>query len=449
MTFKYQKKRLGDFKLFLKIFFILLFFILLIVSAILTSILIFGKSPKSLGEKLVKISFKGPEEIESLSLEEFEIEIVNLEFADLKLAELKLNFPNGFILKEISKPCDEKLLNGCIWHLGKLKRNETYKLSFKGYFYEASFSINDLKSFLGDFDFEFQDFTSHFKKEFKKGIFVKPVLSIDLEAEEKILVGSSTKFKIILKNLSEQFVNDLKIVLGRPNNFIFENFENFKEGIEFFSTDTYLIWKLEELKPLEEKSFYFQGLFKEYLDSPIEFNFKIGLSKEDQFFFQNSVVKRFFLLKPNLRFTFSTTNQKTIFQPGEEIPLYFVYTNTENVVEDLNFEVEILNADLIDWQNSTSKSWQWFSELEIKEGNEWLIKTEKERKIIIWNSSLIPQLKKISTESGEIRFSLNLLADQNLNNREIIFKPRLFGFYSLTNKKIEIEGPSLILKIKL
>ncbi|MGC9048846.1 MAG: hypothetical protein ACP5IX_01340 [Patescibacteria group bacterium] len=429
---------------------LLIFIILLIAGAILASILIFGKSPKGVGERLIEINFSGQTEVESLAPIAYTITIVNREFADLKAAELRINFPNGFVLTESDQPCSETLLNGCTWSLGKIRRGESKMINLVGYFFEPSQSINDLKSFQGILDFEFQDFSSHFQKELKFDIFVKPILSINLGIEREIPVGLIKQWQIDLKNLSQQTVNNLKIVLEVPNGFVIIPPEISDENVNFNIEGSEAIWRVKMLEPLAEKQLYFEGYFSQFFEAPLKFKILAGLvNNQGQIFIQDSLSEQIALRVADLNFSLSSTNKQTEFHWTEELPLHLVYQNTGNQIEDLNFKIEILNGQFIDWQNLTNSKWQWFSEQEEKEGSNWLIESSEKSRTIIWNPSQIFNLDKVSLgESGEIRFVLRLsTAPQNIESQEIIFKPKVSGKYPLTGEQFKIEGAPLVLKI--
>jgi len=436
-----------------KFIILLILIVLLVFGAILASILIFGKSPKGVGERLIKIDFSGQAEVESLSLANYTIIITNLEISDLKASELKIDFPRGFVLTETDQPCSETLLTGCIWSLGKIRRGETKAINLIGYFLEPSRSIDDLKNFQGSFDFEFQDFSSHFQKEIKKGIFVKPALSVNLEMDEKVLIGLKKRWLVSLKNLNQQTIHNLKIVLETPNNFIImpSNENEVDENITLITENSRIIWQLKTLEPLAEKYLYFTGYFIWASDEVSEFKITAGLiDNQGQFFVQNSLSKQIILQMPDLKISFSTTNQQRDFHWTDEIPLHLIYQNSGEQIEDLNFKIEILDGQFIDWQNLINSKWQWFSEQEEQEGTNWLVESNEKGKTIIWNSSQISNLNKVSTnDSGEIRFIIKLANQpQNAEFQEINFKPKVSGRYFLTGEQFEFEGTPLKLQIK-
>lgn len=450
--FAYCHKSLSPkFSFWYKFVIFLILIILLVSTAILASIFIFGRSSKGIGERLVEIDFSGKDKVNSLESNNYAISLINKEISDLKAAELRINFPAGFFLDNTSQPCAEKLISGCTWTLGKVKRGESKTINFTGYFLVPSKSDNDFRSFSGVLDFQLEDFSSHFQREFKKDIFVKPILSVSLEAEKKVSVGQKKHWQISLENLSEQIVNYPKIILEAPANFIFIPSKFPTEGVNFEIEDSRANWLIDYLDPISKRQIYFDGYFRQFSEKPLEFKIKAGLvNSNGQFFVQNEILESINLERASLNFSLSTINNQSTFYWGEEIPFYLNYQNTFRQIEDLSFKIEIPNSQFIDWQNLSNLGWRWLSGQNQIQDNSWLIESKGESRAIIWNQSQIAALTKILVgDSGEIYFNLKTISPMpNINNREMILKIKATGKYPESNEEFEIEGPTLTIEIK-
>lgn len=430
--------------------------ILLASGAILTSILIFGRSTQGVGERLVEINFSGNQETESLAPNKFAIVLTNRELSDLKAAELKVNFPKGFILDKVDQPCTEKLVSGCTWSLGKIKRSEARAINLEGRFLEPSKSISDPKSFSGVLNFQLEDFSSNFQKEFKSDVFVKPILAVDLKTDNtNVVVGQKKRWQINLRKLTGQDIShNIKVVLETPSNFVVTEVPL---GDIIFTTEgrraTWLISNLnlaDEYSP--EKQIYFDGYLSQF--SEISSVFKVRIEIEDtsgQFFVQNEISKSVTIQGASLNISLSTGDNQSTFRWGEEIPLKFSYQNAFSQLEDLNFSIEISNSRYIDWQKLTDLKWHWSSGQNQIDNSSWLVKSSGENRTIIWDKSQIIGLGKVAVgETGEILFNLKTVAEpQNINTQEIIMKIRAGGKYSENGELFKIESAPLILKIMI
>lgn len=425
---------------------------LLVLGAILASIFIFGHSSKEIGERLIEINFLGEDEVDSLKSNNYTILLTNKEFSDLKAAELKVNFPKDFILSHTSQPCAETLVSGCTWSLGKIKRGESRAINLEGYFLASSQSDSDFKNFNGILNFQLEDFSSYFQKEFKKDIFVKPVISVDLEGNKKISVGLKKQWRINLQNSAEQNINHPQVILETPNGFVIIPPETHPKGINFEIEGRRALWSIDSLAPTSEYPIYFDGYFSQFSERPLEFKIKVGIvDSSGQFFIQNEIIESINLQPSSLIFSLLAIEGQNTFHSGEEIPIYLKYQNISNQIEDLIFKVEISNSQFIDWSNLLNSNWQWSSGQNQIQENSWLVESKGELRTIIWDKSQIADLNKISIgNSGQIYFVLKTTSSLlNINNQEIILRIKASGKYSESGDQFEIDGTPLILKIVL
>lgn len=435
-------------------FIIFLIFIgLLVIGAILASILIFGHPSKRMSQQFVDINFSSNDRVESLAVNRYSISLVNRDISDLRAAELKVDFPEGFSLTSVDEPCSEKLSSGCTWSLGKIKRGESRTIALDGYFWQPSQNDQDKKTFNGALNFQLEDFSSNFQHEIKKEVLVNPVLFVNLISDREIRVGQKKQWQINVRNLGQQIVQNVKLVLDLPPNFIFEPTGDLPSGVKAGTEEGKNIWLIDKLgssdNTTSEKQISFGGYFKSLSEQPQIIKITAGLVDPDgRFFVQQENSQNINLLASDLTFSLSPASSQNIFNWNTDIPLILNYQDTGEPIEDLGFSIEIPNGQLIDWQKLSNSKWQWRSGQNQIEDNSWLVGSAFSSRTIIWNKSQIYVLNRIlSGDAGQISFSITPdISQQSAGIQEIGFKVVASGRYE-NGGEFVMEGESLIVKL--
>ena len=399
-----------------KLIVVIILLVLLVVGAILTSIFIFGHLGGRAGNRLVEVKIRGEQMVDSLAPSQYTISLTNREISDLKSAELKVDFPRGFIIENISQPCEEKLISGCTWLLGKIGRGEKKDLTLQGYFLESSKTEGDLKDFKGSVNFQLEDFSSVFQKDFDYAIFVRPILSAEITGPSELIPGQNYNWQVKITNTSDKKIDQpLETVLSDlPSGLNISSGENQNESVQgiIYNSDQ-RTWSINGLEPQEGKTINVSGLLQSgaVLASPAEFTIKVGFLVNNNFFVQQEVEQQISSRDIGLSLSCSTANGQTVFAPGDELPISLVYNNSSLELKRINLILTISDGSLLDKMNLALSTWQWLSNNgNFLSSNKWDVASLKDgSQTFSWNSSQIESLNDLMAgDQGKINLSLKL-----------------------------------------
>ncbi|MDD5121698.1 MAG: hypothetical protein PHV78_02730 [Patescibacteria group bacterium] len=429
-----------------KLIIVIVILILLISGAILTSVLIFGRSTGSAGDRLVELDVQGENMVDSLATNRYSFSLTNREISDLRSAEMNVVFPDGFILTNTDQPCEEKLTSGCTWLLGKVKRGESKNISIEGYFLGASKTEQDFKTIKGTINFQLEDFSSNFQKQFAKNIFVRPVLTIGLIGLNDAVVGQKSEWQINLSNTSDKTINQVSASLIAPSGF---NVEFNQTDSDLFFNQSRLVWAVKNLGPRAERIIKFRGYFSDSNITTAQLIVKADLpDNENKLFLQAESSQEVSVRNENVGLSLLIDASEGALAPSQEIPVYITYNNIPADIKDLTLRLSFSDSSLFNWSDLTTKSWQWQSGGSNLNSQSWLIESSADARSIVWGKAQIGALENLSSaDSGTIELNIKSTDVFISNNSLVEIKLTATGKYA-DNSPFSIAGPVKLLTVK-
>jgi hypothetical protein len=149
--------------------------------------------------------------------QEYKIIVTNREKVNLYNLEVELIYPDGFqYISGLPEAVGEKNNN---WSVSVLRPGETQEIKFIGNFLT---SINSVESLSGTLNFKPENLNSDFRQRVFLDLNVNSsVIEVNLEAPERFLADKNIQYLINLKNLSQEEIKELEIVLQTPDDFTF------------------------------------------------------------------------------------------------------------------------------------------------------------------------------------------------------------------------------------
>ncbi len=174
------------------------------------------------------MNIEGPKEIISGDQVTYIIKYKNLDIIPLQEIELDVRWPSGFYFDEAN--VDPKDDNATTWYLPDLSPGEEKDLEIKGQLVgkkdekvEAVFNLQYVP----------ENFSSNFKeKETIETAITENKLELEIIAQEKSLVSTEEEFKIVVRNLVDESLNEIYLDVLFPDDFVVSGFGERNESEE-------------------------------------------------------------------------------------------------------------------------------------------------------------------------------------------------------------------------
>lgn len=198
----------------------LLFFLFLLCFATLAGFAYWTNRETGPADRSLSMEVQGPDKIISGDQVTYVVKYKNLDIVPLQDIELDVRWPSGFYFDEANK--DPKDENATTWYLPDLGPGEEESLEIKG----QLVGKKDEKVAV-DFNLQYvpENFSSNFKeKETIETYITENKLEIVIEAQDKSLVSTEEEFKIVIKNLVDESLNDIYLDVLFPDDFVVSGF---------------------------------------------------------------------------------------------------------------------------------------------------------------------------------------------------------------------------------
>nr|AQS29736.1 hypothetical protein [uncultured bacterium] len=390
-----------------KLFLISFLGVLIILSAISWLGFIIFSPNGGFGSQSIKLELKGQQSISSGDEVIYVLNYKNLEKVTLKNVEIIFRYPDGFEFIS-AQPAPTNNFNSS-WQLGDLSKGATGKIEIKG---RIIGEVGSLKTINATASFQPENFSSSFKEvtSFSSQI-TSSILEINVDGPAQILSEKKTTYKINYRNTSDQDLENVKILVIYPSNFIFQESNPQPFSREDDARNLNNQWLIDKLEKNQEGEIEISGgyIFDEEVPEA-SFMVQIGfLDQESQeFFLQQEKIIKTKIIGQNLSLSLiiNGSNQDQPINFGQTLAYSIVYKNLGQ--EDLD-EVEIsviLDSDILD-----------FDSLEDKNSG------KIEGKKITWNKDQISELDLVRPlDENTIDFTIQVKSAEDINLNEINLK---------------------------
>jgi len=315
--------------------------LLLIAGAAWLGLVIFGGLSKFTGDN-ININIEGPQEFTSGEEIIYTIKYSNKEKLPISRIEIFMQYPQGFIFKSAEPQATNE--NNNQWSLGTLPKGAEGEIKITG---KLLGNIDSDKTITAYMDYRPANFNSDFQEvsNFNTKI-TSSVIDVGLETPEEIIAGESTEFTIKYKNNFKEPLENLKIILLKPDSFRLES-----SSPETSEENNF--WLIKELNSDEEQKIDFIGYFMSDVEGSQEIIIQIELQNEEgDWYLQQE--KNFIMeilkgeLIVNLIINGSTDNQAINF--GDTLNYSLVFKNKgETTIKDLVIQANLV-GNLLDWE---------------------------------------------------------------------------------------------------
>lgn len=302
----------------------------------------FGQQKGFSGEK-VNLEISGPQTAAGGEQIEYIIKYENQENVPLGQTEIEVRLPDNFVLIEISPTTFE---GKNLWQIGSLAPGKSGEIKIKGAFYGTLDSLGTLQAVLtykpADFNSEFQKVATAITK------IDQTVLDVEISGPERILNQSEATFKIKYKNTADATVQNVRVSVKAPSDFMFKKEESEKEVVS---------WDLPVIDPNSEGEIEFSGSFGEVAEGERELLTQIGFAKDDKFFLQKEVIFKTNVVRGAVLATLIVNgdSKDRAINFGDTLNYSIIYQNKDEV-ELGDLEIKIIfettahkNKTLLDW----------------------------------------------------------------------------------------------------
>lgn len=306
--------------------FILWFLVAVFIGVAAISWLIWGGRQEFTGEQ-VNFEITTTEELASGAEIEYEISYANYESVNFGKSEIELRYPSGFVF-ESAEP--EPTSNSNLWDLGSLNPGANDSIKVKGRLVGEPESDSTVS---GVFRYWPANFSSEFQEIASAQTMINPIdLTFRFEGSDQILVGQSTSYSFVLKNETENDINNLRLELVALDEFVVN--ERTPETENDY-------WDIESISSEEELEFQINGAFSSAVEDSVKI---IGLlsqqgADEDSYFKQKEHEIETNLIEGDLIVNLIANGQtrNSSVQWGETVNMTLSYqNNSETVLSDLN-----------------------------------------------------------------------------------------------------------------
>lgn len=371
-------------------------------------------------KKSIELVFDGQQNIASGDEVIYVLSYKNLEKVPLHDVELILRYPDGFKFISATPESDNEF--NTTWTLGQIQSNQSGKIEVKGKLIGEVGSISTINATAS---YRPDNFSSTFKEtvSFNSQI-TTSILEIDIEGEQNILPEKKISYKIKYKNNSEQDLENIRVIVEYPKNFIFQESTPKSTQNEEDARNLNNQWLIDNLSKKQEGEIeIIGGYIIDENQNLANFKVQIGFFDEEtnEFSLQQEKTISTEIIQTNLSLDL-IVNGSTQGQPinfDELLTYSIVYENKgEKNLDEVSFNIT-LDSDVLDWES-----------LEDKHGGQISNNT------ISWGKDEISELDLVRPgDKGSIDFSIRTkeATKVNLDNDNLVVKSKA----SATMEKIE------------
>jgi len=339
----------------------------------------------SFNENDVLLSINGDSELMSGDLVSYRVKYRNTQHVDLEDVALELKYPKGF--QFVSSSVESGVDTHDVWHIASLKAGESGFIDVSGHMYVSTDEDQSFRAFL---NYKPSNFSSQFQQVAHIAVSaMHDQVGIQFEAPDEISVDTDTAFRIVIQT-KEGIEFSHMIVACEGNNFSAHGVSqpDMVEGKN-------CMWTFDNVT--ETKEISFSGSFVEEGQQQIHINVYTSPEQaDDERYRIAEYVYDVDVVRANTSFRLAVNGGvgDMDIQPGDTINASLILKNNGDVVMD-NAEITLFikapsfqNRSILDWGRiDTTESPDIFGKQisdEVRQGE------------LVWNSSHINALKKVS-----------------------------------------------------
>ncbi|HNU96983.1 MAG: hypothetical protein PHT82_00430 [Candidatus Portnoybacteria bacterium] len=352
--------------------------ILIIVGAIL-----WGRS--SFLSSNVNISIESPNDIASGEEIELIVHYDNGNRVDLNEANLIVTYPEGAFSSNGEEIYQDSKTIGIIE--GKKQGEVIFKVRLLG-------EKGSAKNIVAKLIYKPENISSKFESNTSTKIEINVIsIGIHIEGSEKAVAGQEVNYAIEYENKTDKTINDLKIKLEYPDDFIFKN----SEPVPTSENDT-SIWEINTLKANEKKTINLVGVLNgqemenKILKGTIGKNEGNNFLQYSQSEFVTQISQAPIILDVGID-NFSKEN--CVIDAGQNLKYTIKFkNNTDIALRELILKAHIENNGIFNVEDIELNKKGFF---------------DSRNNVIVWSGADIPTLNLLETgQSGEVGFSIQI-----------------------------------------
>lgn len=382
----------------------------------------------------IKLDLKGQQSIASGDEVIYVLEYKNIEKVTLKNVGFIFRYPEGFEFDSAApEPANEFNTS---WQIGDLAKNQEGKIEIKG---RIIGEVGSLKTIDVTASFQPENFSSSFKEtaSFSSQV-TSSILEIELDGPTQILIEKKATYKIKYRNASDQDLENIKVSVLYPTNFVFQAAEPAAFFREEDARNLNNQWLIETLEKNQEGEIEITGGYLADQDFPeVDFKVQIGFLEveTDEFSLQLEKGFKTQIVDPGLTLNLiiNGSNQDQPINFGQTLTYSIIYKNLgQQELDDIEITA-ILDSDVLDWDTLEDKN------LGVVEG-----------KKIIWGKDQISEFDLVrSLDEGSINFSIQVKSADDIDLEEVNLRAEnkatvtLAKIGELEAEDIEIESEEI------
>lgn len=387
------------------------------------------------GNKSIDLVFESQQSVASGDEVIYILKYENKDKVPLNDVEFILAYPEGFAFISASPEASNEF--NTAWQVGRLERGESGQIEIRG---KLIGEVGSVKSIKATASYSPENFSSSFKEaiNFNSKI-TSSILQLDVTGPEQILPEKQVSYKIAYKNNSDQVLEDIKITVLYPSNFIFQSAEPESHHNEEDARNLNNQWLLDVLQEDQEGEIEITGGFiVDENNDTAEIKVQIGFIDSDtgEFSLQQEKTISTEVVESNLKLDLiingSTQGQSVNF--GQTLNYSIVYKNNgEKDLDDLALAIE-LDSDVLNWDSLEDK-------------NDGILDGQS----LAWGKDQISEFDLLRPgEEGTIDFSINILPAEevDLDDVNLSITSKVSGqvvkIGDLEVEELEITGNEII-----